>query len=51
MLGQDLLSSDLHTHTLFELVRAKEMNVIMKDTFVDAEAGRSPVPHSIDVLQ
>jgi hypothetical protein len=36
---------------LFELVGAKEMNMIMKDIFVDAEVGRSPVPHSIDVLQ
>lgn len=27
------------------------MNMIMKDTFVDVEVRRSPVPHSIDVLQ
>jgi hypothetical protein len=48
---RDLLNSDLHTSVLFELLRANEMNMIMKDIFVDAEVGRSPVLHSIDVLQ
>lgn len=48
---RDLLNSDLHTSVLLELLRANEMNMIMKDIFVDAEVGRSPVLHSIDVLQ
>ncbi len=32
-----LRSSHPHTSVIFELVRAKEMNMIMKDIFVDAE--------------
>jgi hypothetical protein len=46
-----LRSSHHHTSVFFELVRAKEMNMIMKDIIVDAEVGRSPVLHSIGVLQ